>query len=441
MKPCRKVKELLELSTILLAKPIGWSMGGIRGWSLFLIACVLFLPFDGTASATVPVAAPPVSNGDRLAGPAEENAVNQSEPRGLLQTAAATNGKARGRAKVRKSRQQHDDPWDADINGQYAPPETESLMQALKPIKDVKWGRVNMPGTRAGLAWAPRAGGRDDLSVLWFRRGLIHGVKNEYDSAIAAFTVAIRIDPRDFSSYYNRAVMRQKGGEYEAAIADYTKAARLAPSDADTYYNRGLAQQWLGKPRAAIADYARAIRMNPNDAAAYWNRGVAFSRQGREDLASADYCAAFDAASREKESRKNGTNDLEIQKLLAMDELSGARERPKPKDKPKAEKDSKPADVPKAGGEPKPKDISKTPDVPKVTGDVKATDSAKSKNAAPTTSTPAPANKAQAQGSGTAPNNKTQTQGSGTAPAAAPPNTTPAPAAAPPPSTANPPRS
>ena len=132
-----------------------------------------------------------------------------------------------------------------------------------------------------GLCPHPRAGRRRVPTPSGSNLGLRYNARNEHDNAIAAFTAAIAADPRDGSSYYNRAVIRQKCGRYEAAIDDYTRAARLAPDD-DIYYNRGLAYQCLGNPLAAIADYSRAIRLNPADAEAYWNRGLAFPGRARK---------------------------------------------------------------------------------------------------------------------------------------------------------------
>ena len=46
------------------------------------------------------------------------------------------------------------------------------------------------------------------------------------------------------------------------AIADYTAAIRLNPRDADAYYNRGLSYKSKGKLRKAKADFAKANQLN-----------------------------------------------------------------------------------------------------------------------------------------------------------------------------------
>ena len=69
-------------------------------------------------------------------------------------------------------------------------------------------------------------------------------------------------------------------GEYDKAIAHYSEALRLNPKDADAYYNRGIAWERRGEYDKAIADYSEAIRLNPNYADAYYNRGIAWERRG-----------------------------------------------------------------------------------------------------------------------------------------------------------------
>ena len=139
--------------------------------------------------------------------------------------------------------------------------------------------------------------------------------KEEYDKAIADYTEAIRLDPKDAQAYDNRGdAWYEQGGvrqghrrlhrghparpqgrrgvsatgatpgtskkEYDKAIADYTEAIRLDPKYARAYNNRGDA--WYGKKEydKAIADYTEAIRLDPEIAEAYNNRGNAWYAQG-----------------------------------------------------------------------------------------------------------------------------------------------------------------
>ena len=63
--------------------------------------------------------------------------------------------------------------------------------------------------------------------------------EEDYDRAIADFTEAIRLDPKDDWAYYYRAQSWNAKGEYDKAIADLTEAIRLDPNDASVYYFAG----------------------------------------------------------------------------------------------------------------------------------------------------------------------------------------------------------
>jgi tetratricopeptide (TPR) repeat protein len=53
-------------------------------------------------------------------------------------------------------------------------------------------------------------------------------------------------------------------GDYDSAIADYSQAIRLDPDDAWAYYNRGGAYYYKGDYRRARMDWEQALRIDPN---------------------------------------------------------------------------------------------------------------------------------------------------------------------------------
>ncbi|MBW4449717.1 MAG: serine protease [Spirirestis rafaelensis WJT71-NPBG6] len=136
------------------------------------------------------------------------------------------------------------------------------------------------------IATAPKA---DDF----FIQGGDKYSKGDFQGAIAAYTVAIRINPNYANVYNNRGNARSKLGDNQGAIADYNQAIQLNPNSADAYHNRGIAHSDLGDKQGAIADYNQAIRLNPNYANAYTNRGVARSELGDKQGAIADYNQAI----------------------------------------------------------------------------------------------------------------------------------------------------
>ena len=66
--------------------------------------------------------------------------------------------------------------------------------------------------------------------------------KGNYDKAIAAFSEAIRLDPKDARAYYNRARAFGLKGDPNKAITDSDEAIRLDPKFANAFYNRACAE-------------------------------------------------------------------------------------------------------------------------------------------------------------------------------------------------------
>jgi tetratricopeptide (TPR) repeat protein len=124
--------------------------------------------------------------------------------------------------------------------------------------------------------------------VAYGNRGLAWHKKGDYDKAIADFTKVTEIDPKYAPTYYNRGLTWEKKGDYDKAIADYSKAIEIDPKLGWAYNNRGNAWSNKGDLNKAIADFTKAIGINPNYAEAYYNRGLAWHKKGELDKAKAD---------------------------------------------------------------------------------------------------------------------------------------------------------
>ena len=92
-------------------------------------------------------------------------------------------------------------------------------------------------------------------AVAHVARGLAWQAKGDLDRALADYTEAIRLNPRDALAYNNRGLLWREKGDVDRAIADLTDAIRIDPlphSDiarsghVNIYANRGLAWQSKG---------------------------------------------------------------------------------------------------------------------------------------------------------------------------------------------------
>ena len=86
----------------------------------------------------------------------------------------------------------------------------------------------------------------------------------------------------------NKAVKLVQAGSYDEAIAEFTKAIQLSPKDARIYNDRGWAYYKLNRFPEATEDFSKAIEIAPKDSAGYSGRGVMLVAQNQNDAALVD---------------------------------------------------------------------------------------------------------------------------------------------------------
>ena len=97
----------------------------------------------------------------------------------------------------------------------------------------------------------------------WSEAGLEELQNGFYDKAIASFTRAIEINPKNWQAYNSRGIAYGILGELDLAIADYGKAIEINPDYADAYSNRGAAWFYSGQWPGALADCSKALSLDP----------------------------------------------------------------------------------------------------------------------------------------------------------------------------------
>jgi tetratricopeptide (TPR) repeat protein len=126
----------------------------------------------------------------------------------------------------------------------------------------------------SGCTAAIRSGKYSGKGLFWvfLQRGIAYSDKKDYESAIADYNEAIRLNPQDAKAFYDRGNAWRGKGDLNHAIADYAEAIRLDPNHTNSYNNRGSLWNAKGDPDRAIADLNEAIRLDPNYANPYNNR-------------------------------------------------------------------------------------------------------------------------------------------------------------------------
>jgi lipoprotein NlpI len=119
---------------------------------------------------------------------------------------------------------------------------------------------------------------------IWSNLGNLYGLRKQFDKSLDAYSHAIEINPKNASTYLNRAITLSMMGKYQEALVDYDKSLELAPNVALTYKNRAYTFLQLGQFDKAISDYNKAMELYPYDTLSYFNRGVAeFNAKKYED--------------------------------------------------------------------------------------------------------------------------------------------------------------
>lgn len=108
-------------------------------------------------------------------------------------------------------------------------------------------------------------------SIVYSKQGEEYFREKQYDSAIAAFTKSIELNPNDFGAYNNRGISYHIKRDFDKAIADYTKAIELNPTHFSGYNNRGAAYEDMKKYDLAVADFRKATEVDPGNEKAQEN--------------------------------------------------------------------------------------------------------------------------------------------------------------------------
>ena len=134
------------------------------------------------------------------------------------------------------------------------------------------------------------------LAVLTWQRTLI------WENSITLFTDVIDKAPVQSGkktsflvlAYNNRGVARKQAGDRQGALADFTEAIDLNPRDARAWVNRANLHFDAGELDAALKDYNKSLELDLKNAEAYASRGAAYGAQNRYDLAERDLSRAIE---------------------------------------------------------------------------------------------------------------------------------------------------
>jgi tetratricopeptide (TPR) repeat protein len=126
--------------------------------------------------------------------------------------------------------------------------------------------------------------------------------KDDYVTAIAAFTKAIWLEPKSASAYVSRAACYEAKGDFDSAIKDCSEAIRLDHTCVDAFVTRGMNFLFTDQYDNTIGDCSEAIGINPRCTDAYVCRSTAWLGKDDYDKAIADSTEAIRLDPKECES-------------------------------------------------------------------------------------------------------------------------------------------
>ena len=94
--------------------------------------------------------------------------------------------------------------------------------------------------------------------------------------AAAAFSEAIRVDPKDADAHFKLATAYQQLKRYPEAIKEYEATIRQNAGDGEANFRLGDLENDLGKPSEAIAPLKQAAILLPADAEAFDALGLSY---------------------------------------------------------------------------------------------------------------------------------------------------------------------
>lgn len=162
---------------------------------------------------------------------------------------------------------------------------------------------ANTPNAEAAVAACSRLYENEGLgshnrAIALGNRGAALKLLGRYDDAIADFTLAISLDPKNPQYYCQRGNIQLRRKAYQEAVDDFTTAIERAPSYILGYEGRGQAYLGLGNAEPALADIDKALRVKPGNLQLLLLRGRANNQAKRYQAAIADFSQALNSKSK-----------------------------------------------------------------------------------------------------------------------------------------------
>ena len=142
----------------------------------------------------------------------------------------------------------------------------------------------------------------------WLVRAAAAWKEEAFDKAFEFADKAIAADPQNKGGYLFRAALREEHpgkdriAALKEALADYTAALKIDPKDIGALQSRGGINFKLGKFDASVADFDAFLVERPDARKQHWQRGISLYYAGKFDEGAKQFAAYQDHDSNDVEN-------------------------------------------------------------------------------------------------------------------------------------------
>lgn len=123
----------------------------------------------------------------------------------------------------------------------------------------------------------------------WAKQGYTYKQSGNYEKAREAFSMASKVQAKNYDNYYELAYASAEVSDYAQAVNAISKAIELKPKMAFYYFERSYSYYKLKNAEAALADANQALQLDPKKGIFYSCRGNAYALLNKYPEAIADF--------------------------------------------------------------------------------------------------------------------------------------------------------
>jgi len=130
-------------------------------------------------------------------------------------------------------------------------------------------------------------------SSLHYNKAIYLADRKDYSSAEKEFHAALKLNPRDYMSYFALGNVYYEMHKPSQAIDTYQRALAINPFFYSAHFNLGLIYNEMGNREQAEEEFRQVLRLKADDSAAHYNLGRIYQEQGLYGVALREYYRAL----------------------------------------------------------------------------------------------------------------------------------------------------